>query len=168
MKVYITLLVALVPFFADAKWDCYEYAGKPNMAQLVVYRSRDDVTYRYMYNYRDSTFRIQMIPSAAVLAWLKNKLDRYPFRPAYVEVLFRFKGGEEGKRNLMLRIENPSPDSGEIVRKGYIETVIRDKDGELLYNLQHSKKMGIRYWDFLVGYHRTINLSTKDFCKFCK
>ena len=168
MKVYITLLLALVPFLANAKWDCHQYAGKPATAQLEVYRSESDITYRYIYDYRDSTFRIQIHPDATILAEVKNMLDRYPSRPAYVEVLFRFKGGPEGKQNLNLKIENPSPDAVEIVRNGYMEVVIKDKDGKLLYNLENSKKVSIRYWDFLKWNYSSITLKTSDFCKFCK
>lgn len=165
MKYILSLFIAILPFMASAKWKCLGVPGHPISSTLEVYRPANDVTYRYVYNYSDSTFHIEVHCDATTLALVKNFLDANPVRPAYVEVMFRFKGGPDGKQELSYKITDPAPDPQAMVRRGYFESCVKDSDLKLLHNLQNSKKMEIRYWDIMTRTVRSISLDTKDFCK---
>lgn len=165
MKRLVLLLVlcmAGLSMFA-AQWELVSsFGGKPLYSQLEVYRAKQNITYKYIYDYRDSTFHIQIYPDARVLATLKNMMDSTPARPAYVEVQFRFKGCSDGDQLYSYHLTDPDPDSGQIVMQGYIDNVVKD-DGEILSHLRTCKKMGLRYWSPLTGSVHTLELTTKGF-----
>lgn len=148
---------------AGNQWELVSsIGGKPLYSKMEFYRSNQNITYKYIYDYRDSTFHIQVYPSARVLAGVKNLMDSTPARPAYVEVQFRFNGCPDGNQLLSYKLTNPDPDSGQIVLQGYFDNVIKD-DGEILSHLRTCKKMGIRFWNPINGGVSTLYLTTKGF-----
>lgn len=159
----IIILLALLPLAAKAGWITNYVSGYPVSSELKVYRSGSNTTFKYIYNYLDSTFRVQVYPEAAYLAAVQNWANRRPARPAYIEVFFRFKG-DNGKETLKYYVSNPNPDINKMVGNGYFETIVKD-DGRILQHMRNSKKMELRYFDFGEWGYRALELDTTDFEK---
>ena len=162
-KLFLVLIMCAATLGVRATdWETFTLGDTPIFSQLDVYRSAEVITYRYMYDYRDSTFHIQVFPDARVLAAVKNAMDRTPVRPAFVEVKLRFKGCPDGKKTFTYRLTNPNPDAAQIVSQGFFDNTIKD-DGNILAHMRSCSKMEIQYWDFRYWRHRTIELKLKGF-----
>ena len=162
-KLFLVLIMCATTLGVRATdWETFILGDTPIFSQLDVYRSAEVITYRYLYDYRDSTFHIQVFPDARVLAAVKNAMDRTPVRPAFVEVKIRFKGCPDGKKTFTYRLTNPNPDAAQIVSQGFFDNTIKD-DGNILAHMRSCSKMEIQYWDFRYWRHRTIELKLKGF-----
>lgn len=163
MKRISILILVLLPLLASAKWTTRYVSDIPVCTELEVYRSNTRITYKYLYNYLDSTFRIQIYPPAIALASVQNYMNMHPARPTYIDMVFRFFT-PEGKKVLTYRVIDPNPDINKMVQNGYFESTVKD-DGRILENLRNSTKVGLQYFDMRKRTKRTLNLNTKDFEK---
>lgn len=161
-KILIIILMCAAAAALRAKgWETATFDGRPLYTQLEVYRSGQDITYQYRYDYRDSTFHVLVYPDARVLAAVKNAMDNTPVRPAFVEVTIRFKGCPDGNRKFTYHLTNPNPDGAQIVSQGFFDNIVKD-DGNILSHMRSCQKMEVRYGGGLYT-PGTISLSLKDF-----
>ena len=163
---YILIVVAVLMSSSVCRAEWKKIGDPQNPIKSIFTREfrRDHLVVDFIYNNQDSTFRMNIYPTADDLRAAQIRLS-YPVQISYLDCAFRFSYPDNNKtKTFKYRINTPNKNNiNEMVGKGYFEVIIDDKDRTLYNNLKESKNVELPYYNFKYNAVSYIQINTRDF-----